>query len=45
MRKKQMQIRCQDEPAFFKAIYECVTKGLTFTADAETLIIELTGGY
>ena len=38
-------IYTDNEETFFKCIYQLIKLGLSFKADADTLIIELTGGY
>ena len=40
-----MKITYDSTEAFYDGIYECVTKGLQFEADGNTLTIVLTGGY
>lgn len=40
-----MTIHCYTEKEFFDAIYNCVTRGLTFTADAHQMTIPLSGGF
>lgn len=41
----QQMIRCTTTAEFMDAIVHLVKAGLTFKAYADTLIIELTGGY
>ena len=38
-------IYTNNEETFFKCIHKLITLGLTFKANADTLTIELTGGY
>lgn len=40
-----MKITCSNTKQFYDTIEELVKKGLKFNADANKLIIELTGGY
>ena len=40
-----MKIQCESVSRFLEVIAGLVQKGLTFEADAETLVIRLTGGY
>ncbi len=41
----KMSIECKSTEEFYDAISAMVQRGLTFNANSETLIIELTGGY
>ena len=38
-------IRCMDLEQFLSVIHGLVKRGVTFTADADKLIVYLTGGY
>jgi hypothetical protein len=40
-----MKIICQTSEQFYESVYQCVLKGLTFDANADTLVITLLGGY
>lgn len=40
-----MKIICQTPEQFYEAVYQCVTKGLTFDANADKLVITLLGGF
>lgn len=40
-----MKIVCYDLTKFLDIIGELVVRGLQFNADADTLVITLTGGY
>jgi hypothetical protein len=39
------QIKCGDLENFLNVIAGLVTRGITFTADGDTYVITLTGGY
>lgn len=41
----QQSIRCTDLSQLIEVVTALVKQGLTFEANAETLVIELTGGY
>lgn len=45
MRNYQKSIICGNQAEFIEMILAMVQNGLTFIAHADTLIIELTGGY
>jgi hypothetical protein len=40
-----MTIQYIDSNSFYDGIYQMVTRGLTFEADATAMTIKLTGGY